>query len=1121
MTIYALLVAVSEYPEGITDLPGCQNDLRAFSAFFADYARVNDVSFAPHTLLNATATRQGVIEAFQHFDQAGPDDICLFYYTGHGAQMPAPREFWDQSRDRRCETMVLHDSRGRGGRDLADKELSYLLAKHTQQAGHCLVIADSCHSGSISRQTSGVNRTVAPNDTPVGFADFLGAAEYKVVGEYRHPPRASHVTLSACRPEQVAMEMPIRGERRGLFTNFLLEVLAGADLAELSYREVMDRVRVRVRNQYARQDVYCDATGAGSLAQRFLNGSLKRSRGMVLDYAADQQWFINQGELSDVIAGTTARVLDGTTEREIKVLRTTAGHAFVGAADWLQPSQAPYPLLGIDKKGAPLAVYIDAKMSSVIRSALVGEISREAATLVLTDDPATAKYHLVHLPHYGVSAVLPGEERPVFESAPEAKPGWAPAFVEKLSKVATYEATLRLAPADASLPLDELVDLRFEAVAVNSYGDETGTQEMPTDGRAVFSYTMDETGAEIPPALRLTVGVRKSYPGELYVGMLYFDESFGVSGAALPVQRLTAADAPYPTRQTVLDADGQAFEVNFLTLQLPDVLQGWGLTEITNYLKVIVSETEFSLEDYEQEGLEQQAQLDADGKAMRGMAPGGIQFKKRRDRWAVRDIPFAIHRPMDIMRGVRMQGSDGLMRPVEMMEGPEEFAFSGMSMDSSLSTGRSVGTYYPPCPSLGYGMEPLSLVHTRSAQANEMPQDLLLLHGVRNEGAVTAATPLRLKTDLGVGMDTLAFAFDEESGRYYPVGFPQADGMMLIQQLPAARPEEYARSLGGSVKLFFRKVINDYLPWPVGEINKLRAATVNEALEVVYGSGDPAQLRQLVAAAEKPIALFVHGIIGDTTTAPAILRRASFADGSTLYERYDLLLTYDYENLKTPLADTALKLQGQLQGIGLGPGHGKTLHIYAHSMGGLVSRYFIEILTGKQVVQRLFQFGTPNGGSPYGNAAQWLTPLLSRALEGGAAYQPWLAPLLGLRWFINEALDTLQEMKIGSEFLKVLNEQGDRGEVPYHLVNGDIRLIPETRPEDLSFYQRILAKLDWKDAADSIFFQAPTDVAVAVTSQQAIPGLTKLPTPVGSDHMSYFVNAAAIERLEAYLPEVF
>lgn len=81
---------------------------------------------------------------------------------------------------------------------------------------------------------------------------------------------------------------------------------------------------------------------------------------------------------------------------------------------------------------------------------------------------------------------------------------------------------------------------------------------------------------------------------------------------------------------------------------------------------------------------------------------------------------------------------------------------------------------------------------------------------------------------------------------------------------------------------------------------------------------------------------------------------------------YDLVLTCDYENLNTPINKTSEKLKETLTSIGIDAQYkqaGKKFTIVAHSMGGLVSRYFIERLGGNQIVSHLVMAGTPNGGS--------------------------------------------------------------------------------------------------------------------------------------------------------------
>lgn len=1134
MTIYALFVAISEYPKGISDLPGCLNDVAAMETFMQEYADRNGVKTNFKSLRNAEASREEVIKGFSHFEAAGPEDICLLYYTGHGAQMMAPKEFQHLEVKRRLQTMVLHDSRLPGGKDLADKEISYLIAKHTANAGQVLVIADSCNSGSISRLSVGIPRTVPENGSAMRIEDFHGHKEYARSGEYYTPPVRAHITLSACRPEQVAMEMPIKGVRRGLFTHYLIEVMSSMDLASCSYAELMARVRVRVKNHHRGrgQDVYTQASGAASMDQRFFNGALKMSRDFVLHHDEKDGWFINEGAMAGVEPGAKVVILDGEKERELIVKRTDAGRAYfapitvphLGTAaepqkGALAPASAPYPLVSVEKKIDPLPIYIADDLPKTARASIINLIEDEGDCLRLTEEAAAAKYHIVRLPVYGISMVLPGEERPLFESVPKPTDGWAVDFVDKLAKVSTYESTLNLAPKANILDLDQAVDITLEQVIPNEYGEIIDSETKALDGTAVFSYT--KVGDQLLPALlRLRVKVKTNQVKPLYVGMLLLDEAFGVSGKFLPVIKLAAGDEPTTTRTEPDESNDGSPPVEFIVLEISEELQSWGVTDITNYLKVIVSETEFELNEWEQTGLRQQVKLDDLTKSTRAAGSLGGLFKRRPDRWGVKNIPLTIFRPI-FAGGVKTYGGTDAAAPVTVATAPEGFSFGEMTLDSSMSTTRAMcGENRPLCPVRQDMLEPMALMGSRSALADETPLDMIQLFNVNNAEAVTEQSPLELKTDMA-SQGALVFGYDEESGLYYPIGFPDKEkGVMVLQQLPDAQPEEYTRSLGGSIKLFFRQVINDYLPWPVGEVNKLRVARLKDDLTTEYLPDDP---KTAVSKAEGPIALFIHGIIGDTTTAPGILERAKFPDGSTLGSRYSLLLTYDYENLKTPIGTTAEKLQSQLKDAGLGENHGKTLHVYAHSMGGLVSRSFIEMLHGRQVVSHLIQFGTPNGGSPYGNAAQWMTPLLSRALEGGAASvaAPFVPALLGLRWFINTALATLKEMKIGSDFLKRLAKDGDRGEVKYTLINGDIRLLPDVNDETMGFFGRIVAKLDYQDAIDAVFFQSPTDIAVSVKSQRDVPGLKIEEPPVPSDHMSYFVTPAAIERLEGYLGDIF
>ena len=171
--------------------------------------------------------------------------------------------------------------------------------------------------------------------------------------------------------------------------------------------------------------------------------------------------------------------------------------------------------------------------------------------------------------------------------------------------------------------------------------------------------------------------------------------------------------------------------------------------------------------------------------------------------------------------------------------------------------------------------------------------------------------PLRvtIPRPLEPGEHVLPVAFDGEF--YLPLGRAESVGgetHVVLERLPDPTEAE-SRSLGGSLRILFQKVagraFGTEYRYPI-----LACADVAEDFTVQY-EADPAAVRTRVAKAKR-IALFVHGIIGDTREMAASLKRAGVAD------RYDLVLTFDYENLQDPIAETARALKDRLEAAGLG-----------------------------------------------------------------------------------------------------------------------------------------------------------------------------------------------------------
>ena len=173
--IYSLLVGIDNYdPESYPSVPslkGCVNDINAIETYLQErIAKDKSSEFQlvkPLKLTNEKATRKAIIDGLNNYlFQADSEDIVLFYYSGHGSQEPANPELLRQEKeaDNLNETLVCYDSFTPNSRNLADKELRYLISKVARQKPHIVVILDCCHSGTGTRNIPEGSRR-APEDT--------------------------------------------------------------------------------------------------------------------------------------------------------------------------------------------------------------------------------------------------------------------------------------------------------------------------------------------------------------------------------------------------------------------------------------------------------------------------------------------------------------------------------------------------------------------------------------------------------------------------------------------------------------------------------------------------------------------------------------------------------------------------------------------------------------------------------------------------------------------------------------------------------------------------------------------------------------------------------------------
>ena len=556
------------------------------------------------------------------------------------------------------------------------------------------------------------------------------------------------------------------------------------------------------------------------------------------------------------------------------------------------------------------------------------------------------------------------------------------------------------------------------------------------------------------------------------------------------------------------------------------------MTEYKDMIKLIAATEECNATLFEQDNLE----VRYESRSTRGAAIlntlermmqrvhtrdiGASGPKDRLPDWITAEISITTVRPLEAAKLADAGRSVSLAPQVKIVGHPKFRATARLST-ATLASRAMIGT--PPLPAWlrddPTTVQPLQLSPSRSVDA---PLNVLELTDVSEHEAVTQEQPLiiQLGSSLNPDEHVMPIAYDPDSGFYIPVGRTrklQAGLEVRLEQLP--KPAADTRSLTGSIKIFFEKVICEKLGFG------FRYPLLGFIDQDCKYNADLGEVRRRVSAAQR-ILLYLHGIIGDTKDmATSGYRPKPVAQPplEAVAARYDLVLTFDYENLNTSIEANARLLKGRLQEVGLGAGHGKTLHIVAHSMGGLVARWFIEREGGNALVERLVMLGTPNAGSPWPTVQDWATTAIGLGLNTLTTIA-WPAKVLGALVSAAESIDVaLDEMGPGSELLAALAASADP-KIPYTMLAGNTSVIAQAMMPDGSNLQsrveRLLNSLRLRPALHKVatlaFFGRPNDVAVGVESSFSVPKERAQPAlvrEVACDHMSYFTTEAGLRAL--------
>ncbi len=226
----ALCIGINNYPGTHMDLQGCVNDANDWAATLADRG------FAVTKLLDSQATKAAMMAAMSGLiGKAAKNDTLVITFSGHGTYMP---DLDGDEADGFDEALCTYDISTNG--PINDDEIKTLFAN--RKAGvSILLVADSCHSGTVSRAAQGepdamtrprfmpMGNWMSAKSLPKALAGKLSANVLAPIGvsplQGLYSRMMGDVLLAGCKegPNNYSYDATINGRPNGAFTYYALK----------------------------------------------------------------------------------------------------------------------------------------------------------------------------------------------------------------------------------------------------------------------------------------------------------------------------------------------------------------------------------------------------------------------------------------------------------------------------------------------------------------------------------------------------------------------------------------------------------------------------------------------------------------------------------------------------------------------------------------------------------------------------------------------------------------------------------------------------------------------------------------------------------------------------------
>ena len=280
-------------------------------------------------------------------ETAANGDIRLVYYSGHGNYIrnAALKRANPNTRNEFDQTIVASDQ-WQGAVDVRDKELSQVLWDAAKKGVVVTFIADSCHSGSLTRGPSNSRGRSRSNSGVRGGADAAGFGEPliddpspidKATGKEINPEDAGVLTLAAAQENQEALELiGEQNETHGAMTTALVRAIR-----EEGPHASMDRIFERMWNyMQAANLTQTPVLGGQARGDKDLFGQPARQEpfSVIVKEVHGDEVVVRGGEAIGLYAGSEMQRLASGASSQAATLSVTASPGLSQATARVSPA---------------------------------------------------------------------------------------------------------------------------------------------------------------------------------------------------------------------------------------------------------------------------------------------------------------------------------------------------------------------------------------------------------------------------------------------------------------------------------------------------------------------------------------------------------------------------------------------------------------------------------------------------------------------------------------------------------------------------------------------------------------------------------------------------------------